>query len=355
MSYGKTKLQAIDWLTENARMLIVSFFIASIIWIFAKSGETEEARIQVPVIVTLGDRRPDDRMGLNVNPSRIQVDLRYPKRLDRYISSENFRFEIDARDMVNDLGLDWKTMSQPLTEKNWVANVPQARRIEVVKIGTQSNTVEVALRWNAQPAVVVANVVGTERLPEGLQLVTPVTVTPREVWVVGDMQALGTIPRDTLTSKIQLMTEPVDASANMQGGSKSVAIRLPPGVEIIQPRGRFAEVDLNLQEVQTIREITNVRFDFEALNPDAVEMTYKEKSGTVTVFGPPSLLKQLSPDSFEVSLVRPSEELPGTTKDVPVEAHFGENVPADIKSRVVIRTVSPKSIKVSYMARAPQP
>jgi hypothetical protein len=354
MSNGKKKLIRIK-ISENARLLLVSFGIAFVVWVFAKAGETEEARIQVPVVVTLGDKRPDERMDVRVEPARIPVILRYPKRLERYISSENFRLQVDAQEVSDDLGLDWKSMSQPLTEKNWFANIPEASRVDLIKIGTQSNTVEVRLRWNARPAVVEPQIVGADRLPEGLQLVTPVSVTPREVWIVGESHALDTIPRDEVTSKLALKTAPINVSDHSKGNLESVQIETPPGVEVIQPKSRFAEVNFEIQEVQTIREIRNVKIDLKALNPDAVDLVYKERIATVTVFGPPSLLKQLTSDSFEISMIRPSEELPGTSKDVPLEVRFSPNVPADIKTRVTIRGSRPATVRVSYVARNPKP
>ncbi|MCX7019982.1 MAG: hypothetical protein WCK47_12670 [bacterium] len=340
-------------LSENVNLFIVSLAIAFVAWVFAKSGQTEEARITVPVVITPNDTRVESR----AVPDNIPVTLRYGRDMQSYISSENFHFEIDIGDIRTGLGLEWKTMSKPLTEKNWVANVPQRRRIELVKIGTQSNTVEVRMRYNAQPAVVEPNISGQNQLPVGLQLVTPVKVSPRDVWITGDSAIIASMPRDSLTSKILLMTDPVNVAQRIQTSLESVSIRTPPGIEIVQPPTIIAEVNIEIQEIQTERFIRGVRLEFRAVSPDAIDLDYKQKTATITVFGPQSLLSKLTPESFDVSLIRPSEEVAGATKDVPLEARFTSTVTDDIRSRVLIRSIDPKTIKIRYEARnnAPQP
>lgn len=335
-------------ISGNVGLLLLSVGLALVVWLFAKTGQTEEARgIMVPVVVT----PRDERVEVRVNPPSVSVNLRYPKDLQYYISSENFRFEIDTSDMHSRLGLDWIVKSQALSPANWVANVPGKQRIELEKIGTDRTTVEVRMRWNAQLAIVKPDITGEDRLPEGMQLVRPVRVGPHEVWIAGSPDALAGVPRDDVTSKIQLLTQRIDVSRRTGSGAEVVPITLPPGIDIVQPPLKTAEVTLDIQEVQTVREIRGVPLRFAALVPDSVDLQYKEKAATVTVFGPQSLLRQLAPESFVITIVRPREELPGTTKDVALEAHFSDAVPPDTRAKLTIRSIDPKTIRIQYVAK----
>jgi len=333
-------------LTDNLNYLLAAFAIAFVAWVFAKSGQTLESRLVVPVVLT----NVDERIEARVTPATVPVVVRYSSDLQGYIDSENFHFEVDGSDLRQGLGLEWKTKSLALTEKNWVSELPRRRRVSLLRIGGPGNTVEIRARWRAQAAQVEADVVGATELPEGLQLAS-VRVTPREVWVAGDDAALAGLPRDEATGRLRLLTERISVSNRSQGAIETVGIRLPPGVEIVQPPTALAEVYLDIQEVVSIRELRDLPLQFEAVSPDTVRLEYTQTTATVTVRGPQSLLKQLGTESIDVRLVRPPEELPGTTREVPVEARFSRAVPDDIRARLSIQSVEPKTIRVRYLQK----
>jgi hypothetical protein len=330
---------------ENVNLLLASFALAFLTWVFAKSGEVQEATLFVPV--SAGEVEKDTRYEVELQPATMLVRLRYNKDAGPYISSENFRFQVDTSDLRQSLGVEWKAKSLPLTEKDLVANIPS--RVEVVKIGTQSNTVDVRMRYHAVAAVVVPDIAGTDRLPEGLQLVTPVKVSPGEVWITGGTDALKTLPRDEVTSRIKLTTERINIGDHTQSSLETVPIKLPPGIEMVQRQSANAEVNVEIQEVQTVREIRGIKLDFQAVAADSVQMQYPDKSATVSVFGPQSVIRQLTPESFKLVLIRPSEELPGKMMDVPLEAHFAASVTDDVRARVTIRSVEPRMLHVKYV------
>src|ERR1043166_4847783 len=300
MSDGKKNRLQIR-LTEDGRLLLLSLVIAFVIWVVAKTAQTDEARLVVPVQVT--PREPG--VEVRINPPTVPVVLHFPKDVQKDINSENFHFEVDASDLRQNLGLDWRTMTQVLSEQNWIANIAEPRRVKLVTIGTQHRTVEVKMRWDAKNAVVEPDIVGEDRLPQGLQLVHPVKVSPHEVWIAGEPEALATIPRDELTSKMRLMTQKISIADRTQSGVESAPIVIPNGVTIVQPATKTADVNIEIQEIQTISDIHGVKLDFKALQPDAVQLDYAQKTATVTVFGPNRLLKELTQDSFEVVLQRP--------------------------------------------------
>jgi hypothetical protein len=334
-------------LSDDGSLLAAALAIAFVAWILAKATQTDEARLIVPVEVA--PRVPG--MEVRVTPPTVPVVLRYPKEAQKDINSENFHFEVDASDLRQNLGLDWKAKTQLLSEDNWVANIPEPGRVHLLRIGTQSKTVEVKLRWNAKPALIEPDIVGQDRLPEGLQVVTPVKVTPKEVWIAGEPEALASIPRDEITSQMKLLTEKINVADRTQSALETVGIKVPGGIEIVPPASKLAEVSLEIQEVRTINEIRGLKLEFEALQPDSVQLDYKEKTATVTVFGPNSLLRQLGPESFEVVLQRPAQEIPGTTKDVELEARLTPSVAPEVRSRLTIRSIEPKSIKIRYTAK----
>lgn len=333
-------------LSENANLLMASFAIAFVAWVFAKTAATEDAQIDIPVVVA----EPDNRVHVRISPPTVPVRLRYPKDLEPYISSSNFRFQVDIADMIGTLGLDWKSKTLPLTERQWVANVPRANRIELVKIGHDSNTVRVEARWNAQPALVEPQVVGVEKMKPGMQLVTPVRPVPREVWLVGSPDALASVPRDEVTSRLKVLTEPINVADKTQTSLESVQVQLPPGVDLVHRPSKRVEVNLEIQEVQTIREIKGVDIDFKALS-ESVRLEYEPTTATVTVYGPTSALQQVGPDSLEIIPVRPAEEVPGTVKDVPLEARWAPTVSDELRTKLQIRAVEPRSVQVRYVAR----
>ncbi|MGI8906823.1 MAG: hypothetical protein ACR2IE_10070 [Candidatus Sumerlaeaceae bacterium] len=331
-------------ITENVNLLLASFALAFLTWVFAKSGEVQEANLYVPVSIA----SVDPRYEVEVQPPTMLVRVRYGKEAAPYINSENFRFQVDTADLRQNLGVEWKAKSMPLSEKDLIANIPS--RFDVVKIGTQSNTVDVRMRYHALAATVEADIAGADRLPEGYQLVTPVKVSPNEVWLSGDMDILKNVPRDDVTSRVRLTTERINIAGHKQSSLETVPIKLPPGVELVQRQSNTAEVNIEIQEVQTVREIRGVKLDFQAVAADSVQLQYQEKSATVSVFGPQSMIKQLTPDSLKIMLIRPPEEVPGTAVDLPLEAHFAPAVSEDVRARVTIRSIEPKIIHVQYVA-----
>lgn len=336
---------------ENLNLLAVSLGLAVAVWLFAKMSETEEAGLTIPVAVT-----PDDpRLEVRISPSQMPVVLRYPKELRNYITSENFYFSVDVSDLRDKLGLDWQAKTEPMNEKNLVANIRGARRVTLVKTGAPSNTVRVEVRWKAQPAVVVPEIVGTDRLPAGYQLVTPVRVEPSEVWVTGRPEVMLSLARDELTSKIKLLTERIDVSSRTEGGLVSVPIKLPPGLEIIQPKVATAEVTLEIQEIQTVREIRGVKINLSAVAPETLAIEYKEKQATVTVFGPQSLLPKVTPEMIDISFVRPAQEVPGSSHEVALEAHFNSNAPEEVRTKLAIRSIEPRAITIHYLPKEQSP
>ena len=341
MSNGKKNFPRIS-IGENTGVLLVSLGLAIIIWIFVKAGDTETAHVQVPVVVS----PKDESIELQIDPANVEVEVRFAREFKSYISSDNFRFDVDISDMRADLGLEWKIKSKPLDEKNLKSDIPGNPHVKIL-----NSTVDIRARWKAHVAVVAPDIAGEDLLPEGLQLVRPIKVTPREVWIVGSPQALDTIPRDELTSKMQLTTERVNVAEAQQGALKTVAIKVPAGVEIIQPASNMAELNLDIQEVQTVREIRGVPLTLAAVFSDTVELKYSEKLVTVTVFGPQGLLRQLTPQSVVVSMIRPAEEVPGTTKDVSLEARFAESVSPEIRGKLTIRSVDPAKVRVTYVAK----
>ncbi len=334
-------------LRENLNVMAVSVGLALAVWLFAKLSETEEAGMTIPVVVT-----PEDpRMEMRVMPPQMPVILRYPKDVRNYITSENFYFSVDISDLRDQMGLDWQVKTEPLNEKNLVANIRGVRRVTLVKAGGVTNTVRVEARWRAQPAVVVPDIAGVDRLPSGYQLVTPVHVEPQEVWVTGKPELMALLPRDSETSKVKILTGRIDVTGRTQGGLVTVPLKLPPGVEIIHPRTTTAEVTLEIQEIQTVREIRGVKINLSAVAPESVSVEYDEKQATVTVFGPQSLLPRVTPDMIELTFVRPQQEVPGTTHEVALDAHFAASAPDEIRSKLTIRSVQPRSIKVRYVPR----
>lgn len=333
-------------LIEQLRLGGVSLLLALVVWMVAKSGETREAKLTVPVEVT----SPGPQVEVKVMPEEMPVVVRYGRDASPYISSENFKFVIDADSLLDNLGISWSKMTISLSDKNWVANIPSAH-VDLVKIGRQGSTVEVQMRYNAIAAVVKPEIVGQDRLPEGYQLISPVKVTPREVYLIGDPDKLQTLPVDDATSRVMLKTMPINVAGRTDSGLEMVEIELKPGISLVQRSNNLAEVNLEIQEVQTVRAIDNVPLDFQAVAADTVSMKYATRTATVRVFGPQSLLRQLSPESFRVTLVRPQEEVPGETRDVPLEVHFASSISEEIRSRVLIQGIDPNSIRVEYVAR----
>ena len=65
----------------------------------------------------------------------------------------------------------------------------------------------------------------------------------------------------------------------------------------------------------------------------------KPTSASVVVKGPPSLLRKLGPESFDLVPVRPPAELPGESREVAVEAQFSRLVRDDVATKLKITEV----------------
>lgn len=208
------------------------------------------------------------------------------------------------------------------------------------------------MRWISRPAVVEPQITGAEDLAQGLQLVTPVRVTPREVWVAAEPDVLDKLERDD-GGRIRLKTEPVSIAGMSQSQLKNVPIEVPRGVEIVSPVTQFAELGIEIQEIQTIQRVAGVPIKLEAIASDQLKLQYDDKQTTVIVQGPSRLLRQLTPESFEIRMIRPPQELPDTEVEAQLEARFLQAVPEEVRSRCTIREVEPKTIRVRYTAREP--
>jgi len=335
-------------LKEQGRLGAIALGLAIIVWVIAKSGETREARLRVPIEVS----SVGPQVEVEVKPELMDVLVRYGREASPYISSENFKFVVDASSLQDNLGISWKSMTIGLSDKNWVPNIPSAR-VDLAKIGQQGSTVEVRMRYAAVSAIIKPNIVGQDQLPEGYQLQSPVKVTPREVYLIGDPDKLATLSLDELTSRVQLKTEAISVAGRTESSLESAEILLPPGVSLVQRSTNLAEVNLEIQEVQTVREIKKIPLEFQAIAQDTISMKYSTRSAAVRVFGPQSLLRQLVPESFRVNLVRPQEEIPGTRATVPLEVHFALSVPDEIRNRVQIQGIEPSALQIDYVARDP--
>jgi hypothetical protein len=239
-------------------------------------------------------------------------------------------------------------MSKSLSPRDFAANVPQPRRIVVTKIGNKDSTVEVRMRWRAVPAVVKPDIVGADRLPSGFQLVQPVRVNPRELFLIGNQDDLDALPRDQETSRVLVSTEPINVAERTQSTLEATALILPAGIEVIERPSNLVEVAIELQQVQTLREIRGIPVDFSPVNPENVKAIYSPRSITVKVSGPQALLKDLTPQSFAIAFVRPAEELPGTTREVAIQVRFSETVSQEARQRLVIRETDPQNLTVRF-------
>lgn len=330
-------------LSDNVILLATSLVFAIVIWVFAKSGQTTEARFVVPVYAS----NVDSRMRVEIEPAEIPVVVRYNKSNADHINSENYRFEVDTTDLREGLGITFKSKTVPLTEKNWV-KTNRSASVQLIKIGQSTNMVEVRVRWNGVPAVVDPDIIGTDRVPAGYQVVMPVKVIPREVYLIGKSEILNTLPKDEATSRHIVVTEPISVAGKTQGSLETVPLRIPEGLTLLQRQSDLVEVNLEIQEVQTVREIREVPLDLKAVASDSISLSYNPKQAAVRVFGPQSLIQQLTRESFRINLVRPPEELPDTTRDLPLEATFASSVPDEVRTRVSIRSVEPKTVSVHY-------
>ncbi len=328
------------------KTLLSSIGIGFIVWILAKAGDTVEGRIMVPVRVEVGD----PRIEATVSPSSLPVFLRYPRDMEPYISSENFSLIADAPELRSpgQLKAEWGEVSKSLSPRDFSANVPQPRRIIVTKIGQKDSTVEVRMRWRAVQAVIKPEIVGMDRVPSGYQLVMPVRVNPKEVYLIGDADSLGSLPRDPETSRVTVSTDAISVADRTQSALEAAGLVLPPGVEIIERPSQLVEVALEMQQVQTVRDIKGVPVEFAPVNPETVSASFSPRTITVRVSGPQALLKDLSPQSFSIGFVRPAEELPGTTREVALQVRFADSVSQDARQRLVIRGPEPSVISVRF-------
>jgi hypothetical protein len=333
-------------LSTQFKTIVSSISIGFVVWLLAKSGDTVEGRLIVPVRVDPGD----PRIEASVSPTYMPVYLRYPRDMEPYISSENFSLVVDAPELraPGKLKAEWTEVSKSLSPRDFVANVPQPRRIIVTKIGQKDSTVGIRMRWKTVQAQIRPQIVGADRIPAGYQLIQPVRVNPREVYLVGDQAALDSLPRDPETSRVVVSTEPISVADRTQNALEAAGLILPPGVEMIERPSNLVEVALEIQQVHTVRDIKGVPVDFSPVNPENISVSYTPRTITVKVSGPQALLRDLTPQSFAITFVRPPEELPGTTREVALQVRFADSVSPEARQRLSIRGIDPPVITVRF-------
>ncbi|NLD61090.1 hypothetical protein GX645_01375 [Candidatus Sumerlaeota bacterium] len=328
----------------HLNMIIVSLAVAVIAWFFAMSGQINESSVMIPVKL----RGIDPRMEVRVVPDTVRVWVTHPKNIQSYINSDNLLFDVNIDTLIPDLSVNWKKQSYVLDNSLLVATVPSG---QVILSGKKNSypRVEVSYRWKAWEADVLPTVTGVAQLADkGLAMLKEASVSPRQVWIVGEQDIINTLPRDPVTQRLQVHTDRLVASDYDQAVLKTVGISLPPGLDIIQPKSATVEVSLDIQPITTEREITNVPIPPRLFATDTLDAECDVSSVKVVVRGPENIIKRLDPSSFLITPLRPAEELPNTTREVKVSAMLRSDVSGEFGTRITIVGVEPKTVTVKY-------
>ena len=206
-------------------LILASLFIASVIWLIAKQSDYEPD--QMEAAVKLENVPP--YMNVDANPSKVGVQVQYPKTMSNQISDKHFSVPINVK-MIFDTEPDQWTPPNSIKEKEYKLDTGSvksdlAQAVQVVSVDQDKITLTAQLRTLA--ADVTVNTVG--ELPDNLMLVGKPQPDPAQLQFYGPREELEKL---AASGKI-IKTEPVDLAILHASGQLSRRVILPKGLKLL--------------------------------------------------------------------------------------------------------------------------
>lgn len=249
----------------NAGLLIVSYIIAVIAWLFVQSQQIETQRVRVDL-----ELRTSPAL-VNTEPPVVSVMA----TVQGPISAAR-RAQLLRPTLVVDL-TDERAGKHEVPLEAWpVEGLPS--NLKVLGFTPQSITVRLEAR-TTRAVKVVARTVGT---PDAEHAIKSVTVGPETVEITG--------PKQVVAGVESVDTKPLDVTGWSADGDLPAELELPRGVEVLEPWTGMAHVTLDA--LTTTLTVSEVR----VVVPDHPDWVVTPDRVAVVLEGPAKVLRGLQLD-----------------------------------------------------------
>jgi len=310
-------------------LVFAAITIAYCIWLVAKMSNVEvEVLSGVPISVIAPPF-------IEAEPGRSSVNLevRFPKNRRKEVHSGAFRVVVSDPELVKQAGID---KPQPVTvtlmpeDVQRPGSMPQSVRVEQV----EPNGITVYVRYRTAPALIVPTQVGEPA--RGFEI-ERASVNDEERLLTGPPEVLRNLERNQ-NAVVELPTAPIDVTSRRDSFSTSVAIRVPPPAELLDPDSRmrqgagsaFAIVQVIIREEETTRTLRGIPITVPTLTRNLIAQT-QPATGTVTIAGPRSKVQAFKPNMVQLRPKNPPEETLDFKGQIAIEARKDEEAPAEVR------------------------
>ncbi len=318
-------------------LAISSLLIAFVIWLIAAEADIETDNLTVGIDVV----SVPDNYRIEITPKEAIITVQYPKAQKSSIISPNFRIVLDMNNIPE------ITSREEEFSTSWMLNQVDVRkqnvseRVKVIEI-VQPKRVSIRGKMNIEWAEVKPVIRG--ELKEGYKIPEPPRAQPSRVKVTGSDFVLQRL-KETHNGTIVLYTEEADIRGESASLFRSVKLKVPEGLELVNPVDEFVKVIVGVAEVEEEKTITNVPIEIKTFNLN-ISVSYTPTTGSVVIRAPISIIKGLTENDFYCEPIQPIDETPGFIGKVAIEAKFREDVRRAIKEKVSILSVKPEAIQV---------
>lgn len=323
-------------MSSNVMIMLVSLFIASVIWMISKLDEVEVETISIPV-------RPTNipaNCEIRIEPTNVEVRVQYQKGYKEKVTPDNILVFLNLfnDDSIADVS-DFKASPRTITLQN--VKITEAgefvRAVEIVGDGS----VNVKAKKYSELARVEANVNG-EPAPEFQ--VGSVIIDPMHVRLTGPPKVLEELKKN-FAGDILVKTEPIDISGARQNVLDIKDLILFPDVKLANPEAGQVKVTVQISEKLTRKSLAGVSVTYRPFENN-LSARCEPSSATVQVEAPASILAELQSSDFIVKPKQFIAEEPGAKGTVSVEATFADTVPLPRREKISILGVTPSVVAV---------
>lgn len=329
-------------LTSNWSLAFASIVIAGIIWLIAKQGQITDKDLIVPISFNA-----PENVEYEISPKLAIVSIVCPISQAQSISNTSCIVQINPADL-GDLA-KWRTIEFKeyvrLDKSMIVPNEKMADSIQIRGVRPfNEDTVTIAGRLLTTEAKVVARTRGT---PAKGYCLGNLAVEPQTLTLTGAPDALERLGEEPV-----VLTAPIDIAGRKQTLEERVEFELPENIAVVAASPdsqKRVSVIVAIEELRGETRIEGVRIVIQPFSVGVVPK-YKPQTTTVTVDGPLSLIADLKPEDFTITLKEPVEEEPGPERNIGLDCQFHKAVVPKIRENVRILGIDPKSVSVRMEA-----
>lgn len=329
-------------LRSELPLILASVFIAFVIWLIAKQTDMDADWLTAPVVL----QNVPSYMMVEALPTKVSINVQYPKELNNKIVEKNFSIPIDVSEVFDEMPGQW---DQPTAAKE----VPFTLRPMNVKSSSLPPTVqavglsprEVRLKARLRTLLVNVKVETTGTLPANLTFTAPPRPEPSQLLVTGSPDALAKLA----SQNNNIATEPVDLSTLKGSSQVFPRVRLPDSQLILLSRhDDRVTVNIGLSERPVRLTISQVPVSIATFSEN---LKAKINPPTVDVIleGPSSALKNITAGDLVFTPTKELVEQTGHVSEVGLEGRLKNTVPAPIAQQISVVEVHPSRISVEFV------